>query len=57
MRLYRKFILGFFDFLGIIDINVIEKCHENYIIIVTKQGEWLYGKWNICRNKEENRVG
>jgi len=23
--------------------NRLKKCHENYIIIVTKQGEWFYG--------------
>ena len=29
---------------------LLKKCHENYMIIVTKQGEWLYGKWHIYRN-------
>ena len=36
---------------------LLKKCHENYIIIVTKQGEWFYGKRHLHRNKEENRVG
>lgn len=37
--------------------NALKKCRENYIIIVTNQGEWFYGKWHIYRNKEENRIG
>ena len=38
-------------------IKKLKKSHENYIIIVTKQGEWFYDRWYIYRDKEEDRIG
>ena len=44
-------------FYEIINIKVIEKMSRKLYNNRDKIRRWFYGKWNLYRNKEKNRVG